>query len=48
MNKFKCSCPWQSQAGCQWSKANGIPNSKVKKDMSDCMAPPKECSYQVH
>jgi hypothetical protein len=35
------------QANCQYSSANGVPNTKVKKDMSDCTAKEGHCSYQV-
>lgn len=40
----QCKCPWSMQAGCQWSKGDGVPNSKTQ--LSTCWNK-EECSYKV-
>ena len=44
----KCSCKWSMQAYCRYSASNGIPNSEVKSEMSDCSLPGKDPRYDCY
>lgn len=42
----KCKCPWQLQAGCQWSAGDGGGNPNLK-CLSRCLAPEgHQCTYK--